>query len=312
MRMRKDQIFGGVHITPSQASNVEIPLSEELDPWGEALYQTIRIRKYNENETMHYGIERCLYEMNPNLVCLSPYLINSRALTPGDALQALEIVAAQPNRPSFPIDRHLVAFLTSRWKEINLVDLSNFNKPQREVKNLATLRILAGIQSQYKIKNLHHLSQWMADLCSPIITHYHNLKARTQVKEDIAKAVSSGHLIKLIKVLENRRDVSSDESDYQAARMEMLLIESEIKEIESKIINRNQIDTEQSGEIKNQLYKLYCKAVIAVKGYQNKRRMKQLYKISENLRETWGESIIPVGKGNRHDFWKRLWSKRKG
>jgi hypothetical protein len=307
--MKKDQFLDKGVITPIQTATCASQLSDELDDWAKVLYQTIRLRKYNENETTHYGIERCLYELNPNLVCLSPYLISARAETPVEVLKALEFVAAQPNRPSFPIDRHVAAFLVSRWKEINLIDLSNLNKPQREVKNLAALRILAGIQNQYKVKNLQHLGQWMADLCTPIVTHYHNLKARSQAQQEIVKAVASGQLIKLVKILENRRDLSNDESDYQAARIEILLIESEIKEVASKITNRNQGDLRRAEGIVSQLHDMYCKAFIGVKSYKNKRRMRQLYKTSENLREAWGEGIAPTRKGQKHDFWKRLLGK---
>jgi hypothetical protein len=284
---------------------------EETFPidWETFLYKDPSLQKYGEGEAVGYGVERCLYELNPELACLSPCLIHARVLTPADALIALEDVAAQPNRPAFPVDRHLAAFFISRWKEMNFIDLRDMGKPQREVKNLALLKILASIQSHFKVKGLPHLCQWMAELCSPIITHYHNLKARAKAQEDITKAVSSGQLFKLVQVLENRQALVNDECDYHAAKIEVLLIESEIKEIERKIVNRNQCVSRSHIGIWEMVFLPITWLRNAHIARQGKRRMTKLYEKSESLRETWGEGLMPRGKNPAQDFWGKLWTK---
>lgn len=277
--------------------------------WATFLYKDPGLEKFKETEAVGYGIERCLYELNPQMACLSPCLIHACVLTPAEALTALEDVAAQPNRPSFPVDRHLAAFFMSRWKEMNFLDLRDMGKPQREIKNLAVLKILAGIQSHFKIKGLPNLCQWMAQLCAPIITHYHNLKARAQVQEEIARAVSTGQLMKLVRVLENRQALTDDSIDYQAAKIEVLLIESEIKEIETKILNRNRCAPKSSSGILGRVAAFFYWVKNAREARKSRMRMVQLYQKSEILRETWGEGLLPRGKYTTPEFCSKLWAK---
>jgi hypothetical protein len=68
--------------------------------WGEEEEQKIKISNWKpflqldkdlekyKNRAIGY-IERCLYELNPELVSLSPYLIHAAVLTPTEALIAL-------------------------------------------------------------------------------------------------------------------------------------------------------------------------------------------------------------------------------
>lgn len=309
--MRDNKTVTSIKHRPSPTIGIVKDEGVETNPfdWETFLYQDPSLKKYAQTEAIGYGVERCLYELNPDLACLSPCLIHARVLTPTEALIALEQVAAQPNRPAFPVDRHLAAFFISRWKEMNFIDLRDMGKPQREVRNLAVLKILAGIQSHFKVKGLPHLCQWMADLCAPIISQYHNLKARAKAQEDIAKAVSSGQLIKLVQVLENRQALLNDECDYHAAKIEVLLIESEIKEIERKIVNRNQFVSRSQMSI----WEMVCSPFIWVKNAhfsrQSKKHMRTLYQKSEILRETWGEGLMPRGKNMAQDFWGKLWAK---
>lgn len=278
-------------------------------PWEAFLVTDPTLQKYKDSEAMGYGIERCLYELNPDLVCLSPCLIHAAALTPAEAILALEEVAMQPNRPDFPVDRHLAAFLISRWRELKFSDLRDMAKPQREVKNLAVLRILAGIQGHFKVKELPNLCQWMAELCAPIITHYHNLKARACVQDETAKAVSSGQLIKLVKVLENRKALADDSSDFQEAKIEVLLIESEIKEIESRILNRNQSSFSEAVGILNKIYALFFILKNARAARRGRVRIARLYQRSESLLENWGDGLMPRSSSSSMAFWRKLWMK---
>lgn len=280
--------------------------------WAQFLYQDPSLRKFEETEAIGYGIERCLYELNPELTCLSPSLIHAAVLTPTEALLALEEVASQPNRPSFPVDRHLAAFLMSRWREMNFLDMRDMGKPQRETKNLATLRILAGIQTQFKLKELPNLCHWMAELCAPLITHYHNLKARAGVQEEMKKAMKTGQLAKLVQILENRQALSQDREDYQAAKIEVLLIESELREIESKILNRNRSAPKKQQGILGWPVAFFFWLKTAYPTRKSSARIAQLHHQSEILKETWGTNLVPQGKIRSARMWERFKSSMIG
>lgn len=281
--------------TLSAANRLKEGESEEIVSPNKKAFPYIdpNLEKPDEIDALGYGMERCLYEFNPELACLSPCLIHAAALTPAEALVALESVAAQPNRPSFPIDRHLGAFLTSRWKEASLMDLRDLEKPQREVKNLAALKVLADMQEHFDIHELPHLCQWMAELCAPMVTHYQSLKARAHVQEDIARAVSSGRLVKLLDAVSNGESLTKDKSDYQEAKTEILLIKSEIKEIEAQLRKLTHASfTRPTGAWRKVVHFWHCIrwANMARRG---KIRMAHLHHRSEILLETWGSGILP-------------------
>lgn len=290
--------------------------------WGEEEEQKIKIsnwkpflqldkdlEKYKETEAIGYGIERCLYELNPELVCLSPYLIHAAVLTPTEALIALEAVAGQPDRPQSPIDRHLSAFLMSRWKGLSHADLRDLGKPQRELKNLAILRVLAGIQVYFKVQELPNMCQWMAELCAPMSAHYRNLKVRARIHKDVEQAVATGQLTKLVEIFTNRQELLKDDEDFKLARTEVWLIESEIKEIEAKIRNRNQSMPNSHPSLweKMTLFLRHVTQARVLK--QGQRRMVHLYQRWVALCETWGDALLLQSEDSSKAFWKNAWTK---
>lgn len=265
------------------------------------------LEKFKETEGIGYGIERCLYELNPELSCLSPYLIHAAVLTPAQALIALEEVAGQTNRPQSPIDRHLAAFLMSRWKGLSHADLRDLGKPQREVKSLAILRVLAGIQVYFKVHELPNLCKWMAELCAPMISQYRNLSARDCVNSDVAQSVASGQLNNLVKIFANRQGLVKDEEEFKAARTEVWLIESEIKEIEAKILNRNHFVPNPHPNLWEKMSLLLSGALEAKAIKQSKLRMAHLYQRWVILSEIWGDALLHQSEHSSRIFWKNLW-----
>jgi len=270
------------------------------------------LEKFKETGAAGYGIERCLYELNPTLTCLSPHLIHAAVLTPAEALMALEEVAGEPGRPQSPIDRHLAAFLMSRWKGLSHADLRDLGEPQREIKSLAILRVLAGIQVYFKVSELSHLCQWMAELCAPMISQYHNLAARERVNKDVAEAVASGQLGNLVKVFANRQRVEEDEEEFKAARVEVWLIESEIKEMEAKIRNRNQFVPNPHPNLWEKMSLLLSRVTQARSIKQSKLRMARLYQRWVVLGETWGDALLRQSEDSSRVFWKNLWAEMQG
>ncbi|MDP6885104.1 MAG: ABC transporter permease subunit, partial [Rhodospirillales bacterium] len=58
-----------------------------------------------------YGIERCLYELNPGLPCQSPHLNHDYVTRIRDLLPALDETANRVSEKTLPIDRHIAAFI---------------------------------------------------------------------------------------------------------------------------------------------------------------------------------------------------------
>jgi len=283
----------------------------KISDWKPFLKFDKDLEKFKETEGIGYGIERCLYELNPVLACLSPYLIHAAVLTPAEALIALEEVASQSDRPQSPIDRHLAAFLMSRWKGLSYVDLRDLGHSQREVKSLAILRVLAGIQVYFKVGPLPNLCQWMAELCAPMVARYRNLAARNRVNRDVAEAVAAGHLSNLVKIFANQQEREKDEEGFQAARAEIWLIESEIKEIEAKIRNRNQFIPNPQPNLWERMSLFLYQIMQARAIRQGQQRIVRLYQRWVSLCEIWGDALLHPNDSASRMFWKNLWMKMK-
>jgi len=190
--------------------------------------------------------------------------------------------------------------------------LRDLGEPQREIKSLAILRVLAGIQVYFKVSELSHLCQWMAELCAPMISQYHNLAARERVNKDVAEAVASGQLGNLVKVFANRQRVEEDEEEFKAARVEVWLIESEIKEMEAKIRNRNQFVPNPHPNLWEKMSLLLSRVTQARSIKQSKLRMARLYQRWVVLGETWGDALLRQSEDSSRVFWKNLWAEMQG
>ena len=282
----------------------------KISNWEPFLKFDNDLEKYKETEAFGYGIERCLYELTPEMACLSPYLIHAAVLTPVQALIALEELAVQPDRPQFPIDRHLSAFLISRWKGVSYLDLRDLGKPQRELKNLATLRILGGIQVYFKVNNLPNLCQWMAELCAPLVLRCRNLAVRNRTKKDIAEAVATGQLANLVNIFANWQGrKKEEEEEFKAARAEVWLIESEIKEIEAKIQNRNEFIPNPQLNLWEKMSLFLSRVVYARAIRQGKLRISHLYGRWVILQTSWGDRLLHQSEDSSKTFWKSFRSK---
>ena len=93
-----------------------------------------------------YGIERCLYELNPTLQCLSPRVLKYFVTSVPELLAAMDAETASDDPP---IDRHIAAYLAVRLRadiDRNLNEIAVASGPAETV--LAQLRLLALAQQE--------------------------------------------------------------------------------------------------------------------------------------------------------------------
>lgn len=227
------------------------------------------LRKHIALQAAQYGEKRYSYTLNPDMFCLSSFLVPMTVHTPAELLLALNKIAVLPDRPSHLTDDHLIAFLMSRWKGLSFMDVQDLKNTQTIIRNMAILRIFASIQDYFKVKNLSNLCEWMADLSLPLIYQYRNLKIRKRMDRDVKKAITQGQLMVLVKTFENRENLKEDEDNFKAAKAEHWLLDSEMKELESEMKNYR----------KNKW----------ISYYRIKNHYSRLQRRKKELLETWGE-----------------------
>ena len=183
-----------------------------------------------------YGLERCLYELNPVMACASP-ILEGRYVQDLAALTAdLEAIAARPDRPKHPLDRHIAAFAQTRGARLNdrlLQDAAADNDPLDHV--LATLEILGDLQTRSKTERLPALCGWMASYVAPAIDRFKSRTLRHRIREELARQAETGDLNRLSRLLRNANLLQRDAAGFRSARREYKLIQRAIQGLQDKL-----------------------------------------------------------------------------
>ena len=170
------------------------------------------------------GPERCLYEANPGLHCLSPPLRARFVFDLGRLLPALEEAAGSPHAGPCPVDRHVAAFIAARSTD----DLSRFlrllakSDPAEQV--MGQVGLLASVLAHHPAPPLPRLAAWIR----PVVAAYHNRGTRAAVEADLRKAVASGDLARLNAIINDHKRRREDQQGFAAARADYARCEAEV------------------------------------------------------------------------------------
>jgi len=211
----------------------------ELIPLVETFEQ---LRTFLERGQYGYGIERCLYDLNPAMACLSPIVSRYYPNGPKELLEALEIVAAEKDRPKAPMDRHIAAFLMTRVRRMNdrlMPLLAPTAEPSRMA--LALLTVLADVQRKHGPIALPQLSGWMVELLGPVVEQFRNRRTRETVRRDLRRAADTGNLAALQALVDDAKATARDTQGFEAAQRQFDMHEREIATLEHEIANRNEL-----------------------------------------------------------------------
>ena len=181
-----------------------------------------------------YGLERCLYELNPSAPCLSPLIEKHYALSIGQVLSALNQTAQERKMRGEPIDRHIVAFIAAKMKHPMDQHLQGLNSDKNKaLKRLSMIRLFADVQQYTGEDTPSALAQWLAKLSTPIIDSYRNRNFRSRLKREIKKIAERGTLMDLSYALENASRREKDVEGFRDAVEQFAKAENEIIRIES-------------------------------------------------------------------------------
>jgi serine/threonine protein kinase len=191
----------------------------------------VRSRGYLMIPDLGYGIERCLYEMNENVPCQSPLIIDECVVDSEDLLGALDGVSNKVESGSHPIDRHIAAFIAARFVEDVHLHLKAVSAPAPDRTALGTLSLLAYLQYVHRGKPVLGLASWVGSLLGPVINTYHNRTTRRELEKEIPQLVRKGSLPELFDLLENAERRNTDNSGFTESQARFVSCENEIIEV---------------------------------------------------------------------------------
>jgi hypothetical protein len=179
------------------------------------------------------GMERILYDLNPNLPCQSPITAGRWVSDPSELLPAIDASAAAGGLSRQPIDRHIAAFLAAR-SHADTTQLLGLMQPQKvdEHSAIGTLRLLAELQTSFKSKPLPGLGVYCAELLKPVVETFHHRKRRGKLSEAVMAVAKSGNLSALLKLADDPDFKRLDRRGFDKAKELWVKAETDLANLE--------------------------------------------------------------------------------
>ena len=195
-----------------------------------AMRALAEMQRHVKERATGFGLERCLYQLNPSLPCRSPLLAADFVLSSRDLLVALDKAVARGDGGERLLDRHITAFIASRRPQSSgiLHRLARAGDDEAEAK-LASLALLADLQRRERGMELPSLSAWMARRLEPVIGTFHSQIRRDVIAEKLEAIAGDGDLAKIQALLDRSGARQRDETEFAAAKREFSANQREIE-----------------------------------------------------------------------------------
>jgi hypothetical protein len=177
-----------------------------------------RLREFFDKDVAGFGMERCLYELNPNAPCQSEIFKDKMVFTVNQILQELDVQASLGNNKI--MDRHISAFILAKLhinKEMTLPSLARFPLLARR-KELISLAILAVAQKTTGTKVLKHLAKACIVNLDPVILQIRNKSTRAELIERITDLSQKSTLTNLLSVVTDPSIFQKDLNEFDRAK----------------------------------------------------------------------------------------------
>lgn len=195
-----------------------------------------RLQQFLRQSGPGYGIERCVYEMNPYLPCLSPMLAGRYIHTLGELLPVLERIVAQHGGLPSLVDRHVVAFVASHFNKRVDTELAAMDDGRSDSirAKLGVAGLFAKLQEQYGPEALPSLTGWLAKEIAPASAQFQSRTLREQVRRNLGVIAGGGSIPELVRCLNDDSLRARDDQARLAAVHEYAATLREIAELQSR------------------------------------------------------------------------------
>jgi eukaryotic-like serine/threonine-protein kinase len=186
-----------------------------------------KCRNFLAQKMPGYGMERIVYLLNKETVCLSGLLRDYYVLSPGHLLMALEGIAKSGKRPDQVLDRHMISFISVREPKMIDPHLGHIISHDRAYQLIGIVRTLAAIQRRFQIAPVPALGDWLISLMAPAVERFHDQDLRQQVLQKLSTLTDSGNLNAILEMVDSPALVQDDQQRYAVARREFALLSRE-------------------------------------------------------------------------------------
>ena len=198
------------------------------------------LKNYLKDPNSGAGVERCVYELNEWLPCLSPLIESQYVMEVKGVLLALDSMSKNANTKLWPVDRHIAAFLRARYAKGTGAQIDSMNDPRPDRATIGMLSVLAIVQWRLGPEALYGLSGWVGGLMGPVINSYQNRNKRKDLEKEIPKLVRKGNLAELYNYLDNPEERQCDAEGFAWAKAEYAAAEKMVYDFEHGQVDRQE------------------------------------------------------------------------
>lgn len=185
----------------------------------DTIWQMQRERTVLTINSVGFGMERMVYDLNPSLPCLSPILKSYYVVSKEDALLTLDALARTKGDKTSLLDKHLASFLASKinlTKELRLASLEKMPALKNN-EELKVILLLNMVQEKAGKPRLIGLATWAALRMELMLESIHNRRLRRLIKKDLRTAAGTGYLSYVLGALVESKITRQDHLGFRKA-----------------------------------------------------------------------------------------------
>ncbi len=206
-------------------------------------------RAYLRQKGMGFGIEKCLYTLNPEIHCLSEKLQKFHVRNPEDMLYAFEKMSHSPSHPAMFFDRHIIAFLSVKDRKNIDPYMHELNAPEQYKRVLAEMKTLATIQKRSQMDKFPGVAGWMSENLECVYERFHDRDLRADLKKSIGRMKEKGDLGKIIGLFDNPATYQNDFTGFRRAMRDYFELEKECEDIEHALRDESSFGLETGRQV---------------------------------------------------------------
>jgi Protein kinase domain len=171
--------------------------------YGQLLARIQRTKTQLNTPNLGFGLDRAIYELNPNLPCQSPLVLDYHVTSISELLKTLDGLSKKLAPETSLVDKHIAAFISSKTdigSNIKLYELMSLPQLANN-QELIMLKILTIAQSKQEKLPLVGLCTWAAMRIEHMLDAIHNRTLRRKLKLKLKSAASSGQLLKILDII---------------------------------------------------------------------------------------------------------------
>ncbi len=198
-------------------------------------YHPRKIKHYLRKHEMGFGIERCLYELNPYLPCLSPLLEATYSVGLPSVLTALN----QPNRitgKDLENDKHLTAYICFQTDVEDAIKIKSLQRYPFFYKSIPIrlCAMFALAQQKSGIDRLNNITAWFRAALAPVLEKFNSVSLRRKVTENLDNAVATGNIEKVFQAIADSKLIGRDANGFAEAKRTYKILSFETLKLQSQ------------------------------------------------------------------------------